>query len=174
MGGLFNLLGGGILESIRGLVVAIFGDRSARDRGDAGAQAAVMDEFASEFQYKGRRSVFDSIIDAFNRMPRPLMTYGVIALFIWAVQDPAEFSVAMLGLQVVPVQLWWLMGTIVVFWFGSRFASSFPLSYKGPSLKDSQMARSIGAEQRYQESMSGTAPLTNEAILEWNRRKGMR
>lgn len=174
MGALISLLGGGLLKSALGFVTAIFGDRAARDRGDAGAQAAAMEQFAAEFQYRGPRSIFDILIDALNRLPRPFMTFGVIALFVWAVRDPHEFSVAMLALQVVPEQLWWLMGVVTIFWFGSRLASSLPMKYKGPSLKDVQVMRDLDAESRYQESMNSTKPLTNEAILEWNRRKGLR
>lgn len=86
--------------------------RSADLRGQAMAQ------FAAEFT--GRRSRFDQMMDALNRLPRPLLAYGTIGLFVIAMVDPVWFSTRMQGIALVPDPLWWLMGAIVSFYFGAR------------------------------------------------------
>lgn len=63
---------------------------------------------------------WDSLVDGINRLVRPLFTFGVLALFVWACIEPVSFSAAMTALQLIPENLWLIMGTIIVFWFGDR------------------------------------------------------
>jgi len=55
-----------------------------------------------------------------NRLPRPMLAMGTIALFGVAMSDPVWFASRMEGLAMVPEPLWWLMGAIVSFYFGAR------------------------------------------------------
>lgn len=91
--------------------------------GAAVRQAAVkqqaMQQFAAEFAVP-RHGVFDRLMDALNRLPRPLLAFGTIGLFIVAMVDPVWFSIRMQGIALVPDPLWWLMGAIVSFYFGAR------------------------------------------------------
>jgi len=85
---------------------------------DDGALNAKMAQFAAEFRQN--KNWFDSLIDGINRLPRPLMAFGVIALFVSAMTDPVWFSARMTGLALVPEPLWWLLGAVVYFYFDAR------------------------------------------------------
>jgi len=78
-----------------------------------------MQQFASEFTV-ARSGWFDRLMDGLNRLPRPLLAFGTIGLFVVAMVDPVWFSSRMQGIALVPDPLWWLMGAIVSFYFGAR------------------------------------------------------
>ena len=59
-------------------------------------------------------------MNGMNRMPRPLLAFGTLGLFVYAMVDPVAFSARMVGLNAVPEPLWWLLGAIVAFYFGAR------------------------------------------------------
>jgi len=82
------------------------------------ANAAVQAQFAAEF---GHRGWFNQFVDALNRLPRPMMAFGVIGLFVSAMFDPIWFAARMQGLVLVPNALWGLLGIIVTFYFGARY-----------------------------------------------------
>jgi len=88
-------------------------ERQALLRKDALAQ------YAAEFAVP-RRGLFDRLMDGLNRLPRPLLAFGTIGLFVVAMVDPIWFSSRMQGIALVPEPLWWLMGAIVSFYFGAR------------------------------------------------------
>ena len=86
---------------------------------DASIKEQAMQQFAAEFAVQ-RIGWFDRIMDGLNRLPRPLLAFGTIGLFIVAMIDPIWFSSRMQGISLVPDPLWWLMGAIVSFYFGAR------------------------------------------------------
>lgn len=86
---------------------------------DASIKQQAMRQFAAEFVVP-RRGWFDRLMDGLNRLPRPLLAFGTIGLFIIAMIDPVWFSTRMQGIALVPDPLWWLMGAIVSFYFGAR------------------------------------------------------
>ncbi len=86
---------------------------------DAQATQAALEQFAAEFA-RPRKSLFDAVIDGMNRIPRPAMALGTIALFVAAMLDPVWFAERMQGIALVPEPLWWLLGAIVSFYFGAR------------------------------------------------------
>lgn len=71
---------------------------------------------------EGAMSRYDRAIDALNRLPRPFLAIGTLALFSYAMADPDGFGRRMRGLAEVPEPLWWLLGAVVSFHFGSREA----------------------------------------------------
>ncbi len=85
----------------------------------ANYQSSALSEFATEFQ--ANRGWFNALIDGLNRLPRPAMALGTIALFVSAMYNPIWFASRMQGLVLVPSQLWWLLGAIVTFYFGARY-----------------------------------------------------
>jgi len=92
------------------------------DSADARAadiQAAALAQLAAEFQAP-KKGVFDRVIDGLNRIPRPAMAIGTLALFLSAMTNPVWFSERMQGIALVPEPLWWLLGAIVSFYFGAR------------------------------------------------------
>lgn len=86
---------------------------------EAATKQQAMQQFASEFAVP-RQGWFDRLMDGLNRLPRPLLAYGTIGLFVVAMVDPVWFSTRMQGIALVPDPLWWLMGAIVSFYFGAR------------------------------------------------------
>jgi hypothetical protein len=79
----------------------------------------VLQQFAAEFA-KANTGLFDRLVDGLNRLPRPMLALGTIALFVSAMSDPVWFASRMEGIALVPEPLWWLMGAIVSFYFGAR------------------------------------------------------
>jgi hypothetical protein len=118
---------GGVLSTLFGSgrnvvadTVGIFRENSENgaERDALRAQAALA-QFAAEFALP-RRSLFDAMIDGLNRVPRPAMALGTLALFVTAMVDPIWFASRMQGIALVPEPLWWLLGAIVGFYFGAR------------------------------------------------------
>ena len=68
------------------------------------------------------RGRYDRLIDAANRLPRPLLVFGTLALFGLALVDPATFDRIMESLRTMPEELWWLAGAIFAGHFGAREA----------------------------------------------------
>lgn len=67
-------------------------------------------------------SGYDRLIDAVNRLPRPLMAFGTQALMLYALLDPAGFALRMEGLDAMPEAMWWLLGAVITAYFGAREA----------------------------------------------------
>lgn len=65
---------------------------------------------------------YDRLVDAANRLPRPALVFGTIALLLFAMIDPAGFARRMAALQSAPVELWWLVGGVIAGHFGAREA----------------------------------------------------
>jgi hypothetical protein len=85
----------------------------------AEAQMAALRQLGEEYQHPAL-SWFDRMVNGLNRLPRPLLAFGTLGLFIYAMVDPAAFATRMVGLNAVPEPLWWLLGAIVAFYFGAR------------------------------------------------------
>lgn len=64
--------------------------------------------------------LWGALIDGLNRLPRPSIALGTIGLFVFAMVDPLAFSERMQALDLIPTELWWLLGSIVAFYFGGR------------------------------------------------------
>ncbi|SFB80478.1 holin family protein [Tropicimonas isoalkanivorans] len=101
-------------------VVGMFRESAEAGAGrDAVRAEAALVQYAAEFSGAGR-SRFDQVIDGLNRIPRPAMALGTLALFVAAMVDPIWFAARMQGIALVPEPLWWLLGAIVGFYFGAR------------------------------------------------------
>ena len=85
----------------------------------AEAQLAALRQLGEEYQHPAL-GWFDRMVDGLNRLPRPLLAFGTIGLFVYAMIDPVAFATRMVGLNAVPEPLWWLLGAIVAFYFGAR------------------------------------------------------
>ena len=118
---LSNLLGGGIqgiASAVTG-VVEVFkpnSEKSAARQHEfrAGAQK----QYGREF---GGRGLFNNLMDGINRIPRPAMALGVIWLLYQAMYKPVQFQEAMIGLALVPVELWSIIGIVITFYFGGKW-----------------------------------------------------
>jgi hypothetical protein len=65
---------------------------------------------------------YDRMIDAMNRLPRPLMALGALGVFIVAGVKPVWFETQMQVLAAIPQPMWWLLGAVITMFFGSREA----------------------------------------------------
>lgn len=87
----------------------------------ADAYGAAHGSHLAEFAH-ARPGRFDALVNGLNRLPRPLLALGTLALFGYAMADPEGFARRMRGLADVPEPMWWLLGAVVAFYFGAREA----------------------------------------------------
>ncbi len=90
----------------------------------AEAQMAALRQLGAEYQL-APQGWFDRFVNGINRLPRPMLAFGTIGLFVYAMADPDSFARRMVGLNAVPEPLWWLLGAVVGFYFGAREAHYF-------------------------------------------------
>lgn len=95
-----------------------------REELSAQAQTAALSQLSAEYAQAGL-TWFDRAVNGLNRLPRPMLAFGTLALFSYAMVDPDSFSQRMIGLNHVPEPLWWLLGAVVGFYFGAREAHYF-------------------------------------------------
>jgi hypothetical protein len=124
MGVIGKLIGGpaavtALGEAATGLAEVFTPSATRRMELSAEAQMAALKQLGEEYGHPalGR---FDRLINGLNRMPRPLLAFGTLGLFVFAMVDPVAFARRMVGLNAVPEPLWWLLGAIVAFYFGAR------------------------------------------------------
>ena len=86
---------------------------------EAVLRSAALGQFQDEFS-KPPYTRFDRFNDGLNRLPRPMLAFGTIGLFVSAMIEPVWFASRMQGIALVPQPLWWLLGAIVSFYFGAR------------------------------------------------------
>jgi len=79
---------------------------------------AVQESYRAEFDHNG--GWFNNFMDGINRTPRPMMAYGVMFLFTIFIVDPAHGVEIAAAWEKVPEALWWILGTVICFYFGGR------------------------------------------------------
>jgi hypothetical protein len=67
------------------------------------------------------RANFDRAMDALNRLPRPVMVLGSLALVASALIAPVWFAARMDTLASMPEGLWWLIGAVLSLHWGARY-----------------------------------------------------
>lgn len=122
LGGITGLVTG-IGKSVEKNWKAIKGDKAAEEAAIHNEQIELLKQFAAEFIARPRATWWDSFVDGLNRLPRPMLTFSIIGIFVWAFYDPGAFALYMAAMDIVPDQLWLMFMTIVAFWFGSRLIS---------------------------------------------------
>jgi len=185
MKGLVNLLGGGIVETVRKGIGMFTGDKAAREAGYHEESMASHNQFAAEFQVQNR-TWFDSLIDGLNRLPRPVIVGMVIYYFVTAVRDQLEFQKINIALDTVPPDMWQIALIIIAFYFVAReFQKSrdkkmamskadFEEHMRRIKKLDAMQAPPVD-EEDFQAALADTSkPLSNAVIEEWNRRKNKR
>lgn len=109
--------------TIKGDQRQIEAGNQARETATHQEQMAVLAQFATEFAGRPPKTWWDSFVDGLNRLPRPVITFSIIGIFVFAFYDPMQFVTYMQALQVVPDELWLMWLTILAFWFGGRIIS---------------------------------------------------
>ncbi|MBC7677246.1 MAG: holin family protein [Rhodoferax sp.] len=106
-------------DAAKGLAEVFTPSATRRMELSAEAQMAALRQLGEEYGLPGT-GWFDRAVNGLNRLPRPLLAFGTIGLFVYAMVDPARFAARMVGLNAVPEPLWWLLGAVVAFYFGAR------------------------------------------------------
>lgn len=195
MGLIRDLLFGGLsgVGEAAATVGRVFvGDKAARQAQRHDETMAVLDQYAAEFRRLENRTWWDALVDGLNRLPRPLLALGTVGLFAYAMVEPVGFAIRMQGLDLVPDELWYLLGAVVGFFFGAReLAHSRDLRVSAADQKAKVAAvvdnitqlQTLRTEvtpgvarmedEAFQRELNDTTkPMSNAAILEWNRRRG--
>lgn len=140
----------------------------ASDQRASEVRQQAMAQFSQEF---GQPGIINSVADGLNRMGRPIITYGVIFLFISAMYDPIWFSARMQGLSLVPEPLWFIFGAIVSFFFGARELSK--IRSKNMAKEAARIAESVPGVIHTVQEISSLAPSIAETSLETNTLDGL-
>ena len=135
-------------DAAKGVAEVFLPSATRRMELSAEAQMAALRQLGEEYQHPAL-SWFDRMVNGLNRLPRPLLAFGTLGLFIYAMVDPEAFAKRMVGLNAVPEPLWWLLGAIVAFYFGARETHYF---------------RTRGVVSPF---ASGPAPEENAALNDW-------
>lgn len=106
-------------DAAKGLAEVFTPSATRRMELSAEAQMAALRQLGEEYGLPST-GWFDRAVNGLNRLPRPLLAFGTIGLFIYAMVDPVKFAARMVGLNAVPEPLWWLLGAVVAFYFGAR------------------------------------------------------
>ena len=131
IGSLLGMMFGGGRNAVRETIEVFRPNAEAAEVREAARQAAALSQFASEFGFE-RKGWFDRFVDGLNRLPRPLLAFGTLGLFVSAMTDPVWFATRMQGVALVPEPLWWLMGAIVSFYFGARHQAKGQAAHTAP------------------------------------------
>lgn len=182
--GLIDRILGAAFGSGRNVVaetVEVFRPNAEAEAGrQSNDKAAALAQFAAEFS-RAERGPFDRLIDGLNRLPRPALALGTVALFVAAMVDPVWFADRMAGVALVPEPLWWLMGAVVSFYFGARHQakgqefrrSLAATAAAAPAVTDALTARaaaSSGDQGTADEAVADRAeraPAANPAVADW-------
>jgi hypothetical protein len=177
MGLIGRMLGGpGMVTALGGTVrdvSEVFTENATRRMElEAGAQAAALAQHSAEFAGAGT-GWFDRLVNGLNRLPRPMLAFGTLALFGYAMVDPDGFGARMTGLNQVPEPLWWLLGAIVGFYFGAREAHHFRA--RTPAAGPSGTAVPVGRKRQSARARNAAANAAapqdepNAALDDWRR-----
>lgn len=130
----------------------------------------VLPNLEKQLGIKIHRSWWDSLIDGINRLPRPVMTFGTVFLFFYAIYDPFTFSIWMTSLQGIPENLWYIMMTVILFWFGGKIVEKTPLVNKTTEYIKLLAELKKNRVEKTDDVKDTKKPLSEEAIEEWNKR----
>lgn len=144
---IFSWITGGA-KAVDGVVKTVFGSKHDREQNAAALDAAVQQQYASEFASRPQRTWFDSLIDGLNRLVRPALTcYVCWLVFALPLYDMAVFMDVVTAYSAVPEALWALAGIIITFYFGGR------MQYKSLQFKktDLDKIKEVKKELEYPE-----------------------
>ena len=116
---IFSMLGGGVVESVRKGIGMFTGDKAEKEKSDSAENIATIGQFAAEFQVENR-TMFDSLIDGLNRLPRPAIVTMVIAYFNLSWVDSIQFQIINKGLDTIPNDMWVIAIAIISFYSVAR------------------------------------------------------
>ena len=110
----------GMMLSLRGWLAA---PRLARQIDAAEALADRLRDAGPLVLAPRSRAAHDRLIDALNRLPRPVAVLGSLTLITAGLVAPEWFAARMETLALMPEGLWWLIGAVLSLHFGARIQS---------------------------------------------------
>jgi hypothetical protein len=155
---------------------------------------ATLQQFATEFSAP-RDGWWDSFINGLNRLPRPLITFGTLSMFVVAPLWPERFVLIAQGWQMIPEGAWALLGVVIAFYFGGRMqlkSQDFALTKAqleasrriiamrreppAPAKEEREHRHLTADGEQGKQSLpdsraSGATPVSNRVIEEWRRRR---
>lgn len=155
-----------LLGFVPDLLKSFLGNKAAREDNISTEQMAVLDQYAAEFQGPERLGGWNSFVDGLNRLVRPLMTFGTIGLFVWCAFDPISFTVAMTALQAVPEMLWYILLSIVAFWFGGRVLENAQIGRMKPSADIAKIVGQMNAVRALDQPPEVVLPAAAKADMD--------
>jgi len=160
MGVIGSILGGpaavtALGEAARSVAETFVPNATRRMELSAEAQMAALRQLGEEYGHPAL-GWFDRLVNGLNRLPRPMLAFGTLGLFVYAMVDPQRFATRMVGLNAVPEPLWWLLGAVVAFYFGARETYYFRNRQVPPTAS----------------SASGAPDAGNPALDDWRRSEG--
>ena len=168
---------GSILGGANNLARTVFGDKAAKEAAIHEEQMQIQKGYQAEFLAPEKYGWFNQLVDGANRLVRPLFTYGIVALFVWACVDPVEFTMTVQALGVVPELLWYIMMTIIGFWFGGRLLEKAPMRVSKKEMAAAKTVAKEIAEERdlwedKYEQVDKDIPKTstNKVVAEWQKK----
>ena len=171
-GGLGSILGGA-----NNLAKTVFGDKAAKEAAIHEEQMQIQKGYQAEFLAPEKHGWFNQLVDGANRLVRPLFTYGIVALFVWACVDPVEFTMTVQALGVIPELLWYIMMTIIGFWFGGRLLEKAPMRVSKKEMAAAKtVAKEIAEERDLWEDKYEQVDIdipktsTNKVVAEWQKK----
>jgi len=176
-----KILGGGVAEAAKGFGSIFSPNKEAKSVREHDNLKSSRDQYSSEFIVRNNRTWFDSFADGLNRLVRPTMAFGCIGLISMSFINPYLFLTAMQGLILVPSGLWAMMSAITVFYFGGRYLEkrksmqvdqdAIRASMELAALKEKLKPNQAMSDDAYKGELQDTSkPMSNEAIMEWNKR----
>lgn len=69
---------------------------------------------------KPNKNLWDSIVDGIVRLPRPIIAYIVIALFLICIISPEYAKRVAMAFYGLPTQLYYILAGVIAFYFGGR------------------------------------------------------
>lgn len=153
-GWLAKMFAGGVGDLVKAggdIYTSIAGDQKDRDKADADRSIAALNQYAAEFAQRQNRTYWDAFVDGLNRLPRPLIAFGVIALFVWCAVDPVTFIESMQALAIMPENMWIVLTGVVGFYFlGRSLEVGKKMKVEKEALKTAREISAARAERRAQ------------------------
>ena len=129
-------VGGSLVDKAGSIVDKVLDQKGKREDANAAVDKASIDQWTAE-SGKANTNWFDSLVDGFNRLMRPVaFGFTVWVVMIWPQFDLIAFQQAMIAYEAVPE---WLVGLVLSVWgflFTSRFLTKDMAKIKGKSSKE--------------------------------------
>jgi hypothetical protein len=146
---------------------------------------ASLQQFAAEFHERAGRTWWDSLIDGLNRLPRPLITLGILGFFVLAPLEPVRFLEIAQAYQMMPDGFWALLSVVIAFYVGGRMQlKGRDMAVKGGALAVAREILALRRAERQPDQPSPPpvalpeavpvavgAPRVNRVIEEWRGRQ---